>query len=199
MDPKIRKIVRYSEDTLIEGGKVAKTPLKLFAVAAVLKNPWDGRGFVEDLSPEITAIAPQLGQRLTAEILEIAGGGDNIEAYGKAAIVGTNGEIEHASALTHTLLFGNYYREAVGAQSYLSFVNLRAGPACEIMIPLMHKQDAGKRSHYLTIHFSILDAPAPDEIIVALGGSIGGRPHHRIGDRYSDLKAMGKDPDGNPV
>ena len=199
IDAQIRKIVRYSEDTLIEGGKAAKPPLKLFAVAAILQNPWAGRGFVEDLSPEIKAVAPQLGALLTAEILAMAGGGDKVEAYGKAAIVGVNGEVEHASALTHTLLFGNHYREAVNAQSYLSFVNIRGATGCEIMIPLMHKDDAGKRSHYLTIHFSVLDAPAPDEIIVALGGSIGGRPHHRIGDRYSDLKAMGKNPDGSPV
>jgi hypothetical protein len=59
------------------------------------------------------------------------------------------------------------------------------------MIPLMHKLDEGMRSHYLTIQFAISDAPAPDEIVVALGASIGGRPHHRIGDRYQDLKELG--------
>jgi hypothetical protein len=59
------------------------------------------------------------------------------------------------------------------------------------MIPLMHKADEGMRSHYLTIHFSIPDAPAHDEIVVALGASIGGRPHHRIGDRYQDIKDLG--------
>ncbi len=187
----IRKIVTYTEDTLIEGGRKAAKPLQLFAAAAVITNPWHGRGFVEDLKPEILAYAPQLGELLTACILKMAGSGAAVEGYGKAAIVGTSGEIEHASALIHTLRFGNHYRTAVGAKSYLAFTNVRGAPACPISIPLMHKDDEGMRSHYLTIQFNIMDAPAHDEIVVALGASIGGRPHHRIGDRYQDLKELG--------
>jgi len=186
----VRKIVTYTEETRIEGGRVAPRPLQLFAAAAVLANPWAGRGFVEDLRPEIHAIAPELGKLLTASILQMAGTGAAVEGYGKAAIVGTSGEVEHASALIHTLRFGNLYREAVGAKSYLAFTNVRGGPACPIAIPLMHKADEGMRSHYLTIQFSIVDAPGPDEIVVALGASIGGRPHHRIGDRYQDIQEM---------
>ncbi|NLI28137.1 MAG: amino acid synthesis family protein [Acetobacter sp.] len=187
----LRKIVSYQEDTFIEGEKKASTPLKLFAVAAILRNPWAGRGFVEDLKPEIHAVAPILGETLTARITEMTGGGDKIEGYGKAAIVGTSGEIEHASALIHTLRFGNFYRRAVGAKSYLAFTNTRGGPNAPIVIPLMDKNDEGRRSHYLTIQFAINDAPAQDEIVVALGASIGGRPHHRIGDRYQDLAELG--------
>jgi len=104
---------------------------------------------------------------------------------------GTAGEVEHASALIHTLRFGNHYRRAVGAKTYLAFTNTRGGPAAPIMIPLMDKHDEGRRSHYLTVQFSIADAPAPDEIVVALGASVGGRPHHRIGDRYKDLEELG--------
>jgi hypothetical protein len=66
------------------------------------------------------------------------------------------------------------------------------------MIPLMDKHDAGRRSHYLTIQTSVADAPGSDEILIALGASIGGRPHHRIGDRYQDLKELGHDVD-NPA
>ena len=186
----VRKIVTYTEEIRIEGGRAAPRPLQMFAAAAVLTNPWAGRGFVEDLRPEIHAIAPELGKLLTVSILQMAGSGASVEGYGKAAIVGTSGEIEHASALIHTLRFGNLYREAVGAKSYLAFTNVRGGPACPITIPLMHKDDEGMRSHYLTIQFSIVDAPAPDEIVVALGASIGGRPHHRIGDRYQDIKEL---------
>jgi len=186
----LRKVVTYTEDTLIEGGKTAAKPLRLFAAAAILRNPWAGRGYVDDLKPEIHEIAPQLGELLTAEILRMAGSGEAVEAYGKAAIVGTSGEVEHASALIHTLRFGNHYRTAVGAKSYLAFTNVRGGPACPIAIPLMHKHDEGMRSHYLTIQFSIVDAPAHDEIVVALGASIGGRPHHRIGDRYQDIAEL---------
>jgi hypothetical protein len=145
------------------------------------------------LKPEILSIAPPLGEALTQRITDLAGGGEKIEAYGKAAVVGLDGEIEHASALIHTLRFGNFYREAVGAKSYLSFTNTRGPANAPIMVPLMDKNDAGRRSHYLTIQFSIADAPRADEIVVVLGGSIGGRPHHRIGDRYQDLKDLGHD------
>ena len=188
---RLRKIVTMVETTLIEGGREAPMPLKLFGAAAVLANPWVGRGFVEDLRPEIHAIAPRLGEVLTAEILAMAGGGGAVEGYGKAAVVGTSGEVEHASALIHTLRFGNHFRKAVGAKSYLSFTNTRGGPNCPVVVPMMHKADEGMRSHYLTLQFSILDAPGPDEIVVALGASVGGRPHHRIGDRYQDIADLG--------
>ncbi len=192
MTLKIRKYVVYDEETLIEGFRKAETPLRMFAVAAVIENPWAGK-YIEDLKPEILSIAPPLGKELTQRITNLVGGGDRIEAYGKAAVVGLDGEIEHASALIHTLRFGNFYREAVGAKSYLSFTNTRGPADSPIMIPLMDKNDAGRRSHYLTIQFSIADAPRFDEIVVAIGGSIGGRPHHRIGDRYQDLKDLGHD------
>lgn len=189
----IRKTLLHVETTLIEGGREAPKPLKLIAAMAVVKNPWAGRGFVEDLKPEIHAVAPVLGELLTKMIIETSGSGAAVEAYGKAAVVGLDGEVEHASALIHTLRFGNHYRTAVGAKSYLAFCNTRGGANAPIMIPLMDKNDEGRRSHYLTIQCAIPDAPAADEIVVALGASIGGRPHHRIGDRYQDLKDLGHD------
>ena len=198
MPAEIRKTLLHIENTLIEGGKVAATPLKLIAAMAVIKNPWAGQGFVEDLSPAIRDCAPGLGQILTNMILDAAGSGERVEGYGKSAIVGLDGEVEHASALIHTLHFGNIFREAVGAKSYLSFCNTRGPANAPLMIPLMDKNDGGRRSHYLTIQTSIADAPAADEIVIALGASIGGRPHHRIGDRYQDLKELGHDAD-NPA
>lgn len=197
MNPEIRKIVTYDEEILIEGFRKTEKPWRTFAVAAVITNPWAGK-FVDNLKPEIQAYGPILGEMLTDRMLSLAGSGDAIEAYGKAAIVGLNGEIEHASALIHTLRFGNFYREAVGAKSYLAFTNTRAGANAPIMVPLMDKNDAGKRSHYLTIQFSISDAPRDDEIVIVLGGAMSGRPHHRIGDRYQDLKDLGHDLD-NPA
>jgi len=192
MQPEIRKLVNFDEETLIEGFRPTQAPWRMFACAAVVRNPWAG-GYVEDLKPAIQAIAPPLGELLTRRMLDMAGSGDRIEAYGKAAVVGLDGEIEHASALIHTLRFGNYYREAVGAKSYLAFSNTRGGANAPISIPLMDKNDAGRRSHYLTIQFAIADAPRADEIVVALGAATGGRPHHRIGDRYQDLKDLGHD------
>jgi len=186
----IRKIVTYCEDTLIEGGKSGATPVRMIAAAAILRNPWHGQGFVENLRPEILAAAPILGNALVPIILDRCGGKDGVEAYGKAAVVGTAGEIEHASALIHTLRFGNVFREAVGGKSYLSFTNKRGAPGCAIAVPMMHKLDEGQRSHYLTVEFTVNDAPAPDEIVVALGASTGGRLHPRIGNRYIDMEEI---------
>ena len=194
MSLEIRKFVDYSEEVHIEGFKKTNKPLHLFAVAAVITNPWAGK-FVEDLKPEIHSFAPILGEELSKRILKLSDGPDNIEAYGKAAVVGTEGEIEHGSAFTHTLRFGNFYRNAVGAKSYLVFTNTRAPANGPIMIPLMDKHDPGRRSHYHTIQFAISDSPAANEIVIALGGANGGRPHHRIGDRYQDLKELGNDID----
>ena len=92
MHPDIRKIVTYDEEVLVEGFRPAEKPWRLFAVAAVVRNPWAGR-FVEDLKPEIHAYGPVLGEMLTARMIKLAGSGDAIEAYGKAAVVGLNGEI----------------------------------------------------------------------------------------------------------
>ena len=189
----IRKTLLHVENTLIEGGREAARPLTLIAAMAVVKNPWAGRGFVEDLKPEVHDVAPILGELLTGMILKAAGSGEAVEAYGKSAVVGLDGEVEHASALIHTLRFGNHYRTAVGAKSYLAFCNTRGPANAPVMIPLMDKNDEGRRSHYLTIQTAIADAPAADEIVIALGASIGGRPHHRIGDRYQDLRELGHD------
>ena len=194
----LRKIVTFDEDIYSEGGKEADPILRIIGVAAVLSNPWKGQGFVEDLQPEIKRIAPVMGEALTNRLISMVGSGEKIEAYGKAALAGTSCEIEHASAIIHTLQFGNFYREAVGAKSYLGFTNTRGPANTQIQIPLMDKHDTGRRAHYLTVQFSIYDAPDVDEIVCALGAATSGRPHHRIGDRYSDLKALGKSVD-NPA
>ena len=188
----LRKIVTFDEDIYSEGGKEADPILRIIGVAAVLSNPWKGQRFVEDLQPEIKRIAPVMGKALTDRLISMVGSGEKIEAYGKAALAGTSCEIEHASAIIHTLQFGNFYREAVGAKSYLGFTNTRGPANTQIQIPLMDKHDTGRRSHYLTVQFSIYDAPDVDEIVCALGAATSGRPHHRIGDRYLDLKILGK-------
>lgn len=198
MFAELRKVVTFDEDIHREGERAATPPLRMIGVAAVLANPWAGLGYVEDLSPEIQRLAPPLGKMLTDRLIALAGSGDAIEAYGKACVAGANCEWEHASALIHTLQYGNFYREAVGAKSYLGFTNTRGPANSQINIPLMDKHDTGRRSHYLTVQFSIYDAPAENELVVALGAATGGRPNHRIGDRYSDLKALGRDVD-NPA
>jgi len=196
MPAEIRRTLVHVQTTRIEGGRPLDKPTKLIAALAIIRNPWFGQGFVENLRPEIRDTGPGLGKLLTEMILDVTG--DALEGYGKASVVGMGGEIEHAQALTHTLWFGNQYRDAVGAKTYLAFTNTRGAAGTPIMIPLMDKDDAGRRSHYQTIHLNVPDAPAEDEVIIALGASIGGHPHHRIGDRYEDLAEMGRDVD-NPA
>jgi len=189
----IRKFAVTSEEVLIEGGRAVSKPYRTSIVAAVIRNPWAGRGFVEDLQPEILSIAPELGAMMVPRLLEAIGGAEAVEAYGKAAVVGVSGEVEHASALIHTLRFGNALREAVNGASYLNFTNKRAGPGTSIDVPLTHINMLGKRSHFLTASIVIPDAPGADELVIAIGAATGGRPHARIGDRYEDMKAMGVD------
>ena len=194
MELNLRKFAKFVDKTFVEGGKKAKEPVLLVSVAAVIENPWSGKGFVEDLKPEILALAPKIGDILVPELLKEVGSGDKILAYGKASTVGLNGEIEHASAFIHTLRFGNKFRDAVSGTSYLSFTNTRGPAGCKISIPMMHKTDAGLRPYYLTHEFTIHDAPNENEIVVAIGGATTGRAHARTGDRYQDMKEMGIDP-----
>ena len=193
MHPDIRKTFVTTETIYSDGGKAAATPLVMIAAAAVVKNPWAGEGFVEDLAPKIREMAPVLGELLTGLIVKEAGGGDKVVAYGKSAVVGLNGELEHASALIHTLHFGNHYRSAVKGKTYLAFNNTRGPANTPILVPMMGTDDEGTREHYLTMQFNINDAPFSDEIVIALGAALGGRPHHRIGNRYLDLKELGHD------
>ena len=191
MDLKLRKIAKFVDKTFIEGGKEAKEPVLLASVAAVIKNPWHDKGFVEDLKPIILELAPKLGDILVPELIKEIGSPKKILAYGKAGTVGLDGEIEHASAFIHTLRFGNKFREAVDGTSYLSFTNTRGPAGSKISIPMMHKRDSGLRPYYLTHEFTIHDAPFNDEIIIAIGGASSGRAHARTGDRYQDMKEMG--------
>lgn len=185
----IRKISTFLEETFIEGGKAAARPVNIVVVAAVIENPWAGRGFVENLRPEIIRIAGPLSQEMTSRLLRQMPA-DAIEACGKAAAVGLNGEIEHASAMIHTLRFGNPFRGAIGGTNYLEFANTRNAAGALLSLPMMHKSETGKRSHFLTANFQIADAPCPDEIIVAIAAADGGRPHARIADRFQDIAEM---------
>ena len=107
MNLELRKFTKFVDKTYIEGGKEAKEPVLLVSVAAVFKNPWHGQGFVENLRPVILDLAPKLGDILVPELIKEIGSPDKILAYGKAGVVGLDGEIEHASAFIHTLRFGN--------------------------------------------------------------------------------------------
>jgi amino acid synthesis protein len=182
----IRKVVLYRETLLSEGGREPIRSSERATAAAVLANPWVGTDPTTDLSPEVAVVAPVLARLLTDRLIEVLGGVDRIEAFGKAAIVGTAGEIEHAGALIHTPYFGNLMRDFLGGESIICFADTRAEAGETLVVPMWHKTLPATRSHYQTITARVSDAPRADEIVVIAAASTGPRPHARIGDRTTD-------------
>ena len=182
----VRKVVVYREAVLSEGGHAPARPAERASAAAVITNPWRGTPPSTDLSEVVAAIAPPLAKLLTDALLEALGGVERIEAFGKAAVVGTAGELEHAAALIHTPYFGNLVRAFLGGESIICFADTRAEAGQTLVVPLWHKTHASTRSHYQTISTRIADAPRAEEIVVVAAASTGPRPHARIGDRATD-------------
>ncbi|MHA7208592.1 amino acid synthesis family protein [Arthrobacter sp. MDT1-65] len=179
-----RKIVTLVEEVLTEGGRPVEPAARVAVVAVVIANPWAGQGFVEDLVPGIDANASEVGALLAARVVEALGA--PVEAFGKAAIVGLDGEIEHGSALIHTLKFGNHFRDAASATTLLPAVEKR-GPAGVVFdIPLKHITDATIRSHHQSIEVRLADAPHAGEIVIALAAAAQGRPQQRLAPLSSE-------------
>ncbi|WP_433602410.1 amino acid synthesis family protein [Nocardia sp. CA-135953] len=174
----VRKIVTVVEEILTEGGRPTSPAARVAVVAAVIENPWTGQGFVEDLGPGIEDNASAIGELLAPQVMEALGA--PAEAYGKAAIVGLNGEIEHGSGLIHTLQFGDHFRKAANATTLLPAVEKRGPAGITFDIPLKHITDATIRSHHQTVEVRIADAPHPDEIVIALAAAAQGRPQQRL-------------------
>lgn len=174
----IRKIVTVVEEIRTEGGREVYPAARVAVVAAVLDNPWAGQGFVEDLGPGIDAHASDLGALLAPTVMEALGA--PAEAYGKGAIVGLDGEIEHGSALIHTLKFGDHFRKAASATTLLPAVEKRGPAGIVFDIPLKHITDATIRSHHQTVEVRIADAPHPGELVIALAAAAQGRPQQRL-------------------
>jgi hypothetical protein len=182
----LRKLVLYRDVVVTEAGRAPARPARRASVAAVVRNPWMGAGPTADLSAEVSRVAPVLAKTLTHRLVDALGEVQEIEAFGKAAIVGTAGEIEHAGALIHTPYFGNLLREFLQGESIICFADTRADAGETLVVPLWHKTHAATRSHYQTISARVPDAPRPDEIVVIAAASTGPRPHPRIGDRRTD-------------
>ncbi len=182
----LRKLVVYRDVVLTEAGEAPAQPARRASVAAVIRNPWTGSGPSADLSREQVRVGPVLARLLTDRLIASLGGVGEIESFGKAAIVGTAGEIEHAGALIHTPYFGNLVREFLDGESIICFADTRAEAGETLVVPLWHKTKASTRSHYQTVSARVSDAPRPDEIVVIAAASTGPRPHPRIGDRLTD-------------
>lgn len=185
----IRKIVTASEELFLEAGRKAELPLRRVAVTAVCANPCAGR-HVEDLSVLIEGSA-QVGRRIAAMAAELIKP-YRIESYGKGALVGMDGEVEHAEAVL-TTLFGDTMREAAGGgKAWICHMAKRALPGSAIDIPLAHKDALTIRSHYDAMTVTVPDAPLPGEIALICCYANRGRLNHRIGGHSVD-KMIGKD------
>jgi hypothetical protein len=183
----IRKIVTYFEETLEDGGRAVQPSTRIAVVAAVIKNPFADR-FEEDISALRTEFSERLARTLVPRALAvIAHGLENdvdVKCFGKAALVGTEGEIEHGSMLIHNMDFGGTFRDLIGGgDAMIPSAEKRGGPGATLDIPLKNRHDASLAAYHQTIEFRIPDAPAPDEIVVAAGISLSTRPHPRIGTR----------------
>ena len=176
---KIRKYVTTVEETLHDFGPVLARPVTKAVVGGVIANPYAGR-HVADIQPMMKALEP-LAVDLTERVLKILGArGSELEAYGKGAIVGLNGELEHAALWHQPSGFG--IRHAMGgAKSIVPSTVKVAAAGARIDIPLHHVTAAYVRSHFDAIEFCVPDGPRPDEIVFIVAASIGGRPHARVG------------------
>lgn len=184
----IRKVVFSREEVLLENGTAPRIPAARAAAAAVVANPWAGLGPDADLSEAAVWLAPTIAGTLIDRLLSGLGGADAVEAFGKGAIVGTAGEIEHGGALIHTPYFGNLLRESLEGTSIICFADSRGDAGERLVVPMWHKSAAATRSHYQTVDIRVADAPRPDEIVIVAAASTGPRPHARIGDRTTDTQ-----------
>ena len=180
MKAEIRKIVVNVEETHREMGKPITPPTRKAVAVAVIRNPFAGR-YVEDLT-ELIEIGAELGGLLGKRCVELLGiKPADAQSYGKAALVGENGELEHAAAILHPKL-GAPLRAAVEKGAALvPSSKKRGGPGMPFDVPLGHKDAAFVRSHFDGVEVRIPDAPRADEIVVAVAVTDSGRPLPRVG------------------
>lgn len=175
----IRRLFTAVEETFSEMEQPRDEPLRKVAVVAVVKNPHAGRGYVEDLG-DLTDASTAIGQKIAtmaAEQLKPY----TVDSYGKAALIGLDGEQEHGVAML-TTVYGNAMREAVGGgKAWISSFTKRSAPGDVIDIPLAHKDALYVRSHYDGMTVMVPDAPLPDEICVICCVANRGRLNHRVG------------------
>jgi hypothetical protein len=188
MPADIRKLIVQVDETRIEMGRPIDPPTRRAVAIAVIANPYAGR-FSDDLD-ELVSIGEELGGLLGAKCVAALGiERDAAESYGKAAIVGEAGELEHAAAILHPKL-GAPLRTAVGKGAALvPSAKKRGGLGTAIDVPLGHKDAAFVRSHFDAIEARVTDAPRANEIVVAVAVTDSGRPLARIGGlQVSEIK-----------
>ena len=183
----LRKIAMHFEEIYHEGGPPPAQPLVRAAILAVARNPYAGR-YVEDVMPFMEALRP-LGVELAKRLIDALGGHpEAIQGFGKAAIVGTAGELEHG-ALWHAP-GGQAMREALGnARAIVPSTKKVAVAGARIDVPITHLNASYVRSHFDAVEVGVADAPRPDEIVLILAMTTGGRIHARAGGlQASEIK-----------
>jgi hypothetical protein len=183
----VRKWVTQVEEIFREGTKPTERPIRRAVIAAVIENPYAGQ-WVERLEI-LEAAGEVLATEMMTRALALLDG--RVEAYGKGGIVGEHGEVEHVAAILHPR-FGAPTRGLSDGVSILPSVKKRGGQGATIDIPVHHKRAMMIRSHFDAIEFRVGDAPAADEIVVALAVSDGPRPHPRVGG-LTEAEAEGVD------
>lgn len=184
----VRKIVVAVEDVHTEAGRPLAEPLRRAVACAVFRNPWSGSGFVEDLWPEMNRVGGILSAELSTRLLSVLGGPDGILGFGKCAIVGTAGEIEHGAGIIHGPAFGPAFRDRVAGSAPIPFTERRSTPGVVVSIPTGHKTERAARAFYQAVEFGLVDAPHAEEIAVGIAVVSGSRPHARIGDLSTDAE-----------
>ena len=174
----IKRVLTFLDEIRSTDGRDVAPPLRKAAAVAIIDNPFAGR-FVEDLSP-LTRASEAIGREICAIAVRLLAP-DQAVSYGKAAVVGTNGEQEHGNAML-TTVFGNVMREAAGGgKAWISSMTKRAAPGAAIDIPLAHKDALYVRSHYDGMTVMLPDAPQPNEIAIIAVYATRGRPNQRVG------------------
>ncbi|MBC2581978.1 amino acid synthesis family protein [Clostridium sp. DJ247] len=181
MEIKVRKFYTFVEEIIADGGKeVTDKVHKRIAAAVIIENPFAGT-YVEDLSP-LTDWSVEIAPLLVQKALE-AGGIDKseVESYGKGAIVGGNGELEHAAAILHPSLGKPFRDEVGGGKAIIPSAKKMGFPGCTLDVPLHYKDAAFVRTHFDAMEVRIPDGPRDNEIVVVLAITNCGRPHPRVG------------------
>ena len=184
----IRKFATFVEAIFHEGGPVAATPLKVGAIAAVVRNPFAGR-YVPEIAQLMEQLRP-LGLEMSTRLAQALAGGDlsRIEGFGKGAIVGSAGELEHG-ALWHVP--GGYaMRDLLGKAKAIVPSTKKVGPVgARLDVPVTHINASYVRGHFNAMEVGVSDAPRADEMVLVLVMTTGGRVHDRVGGlRASEVK-----------
>jgi hypothetical protein len=182
----VRKRALNIETVWHEGGPVAEVPLKTAAAIAVIRNPYAGR-YEPDLMPFMAELR-SLGSEMAEELVQ-ALGRERVEAYGKGAIVGVDGEMEHG-AVWHEA-GGWAMRQVLGEpKAIVPAAKAVAGAGFRLMVPVHYVHAAYVRSHFNAVDVSLQDSPRPREILYALVMTTGGRVHSRLGGLTKDKVSM---------